>query len=283
MKNGVTSYSFSSYLDSGRMTLKDVIVRASAMGFDGVEIANITGEHDYPGDVLRKCAENEGIEICAYSISSDFAKNIQKELVHLKEEIDYAHQLGAGLLRTDIYHADVKNPYNEDVIEAIRCAADYAFSKGIKLATENHGGFFRTAHRLEELFCKVNHPNFGLLCDFANFADAGEEPDKATALLYSYVCHVHMKDCHLLDGARLYPGEGWYMTRNGDYLRCSIVGQGNLPLYQCLKLLYCGGFDGYLIQEFEGIEDCLYAVQKGLDYTRRLLAHIPNGMWQAGI
>jgi sugar phosphate isomerase/epimerase len=88
-----------------------------------------------------------------------------------------------------------------------------------------------------------------------------------------------MKDEHILDGDRIFPGEGWYMNRAGDYIRCAITGQGNIPMYKCLKVLKDAGYEGYLIQEFEGIEDCIYAVEKGLKYAKRLLNVLDQGMW----
>lgn len=280
MKHGVSTYSFDQLLSTGQLSLADAIREAGAMGFDGVELANLTENYPYDPEELRAAAREAGVELCSWATSANFAADISAQETTLSAEIDRAAAMGCKVVRTDIYHEDVPHPYAEDVLAALRRLADYAQEKGIVLVTENHGGYLVTPERLERLFQAVDHENFGLLCDFANFADANEDPARAVRLLKKHIRHVHVKDCHLLPGDRLYPGEGWYVTAGGDYWRCAIAGQGNLPLAQCMKTLVQSGYDGYLIQEFEGVEDCRMAIRAGLDYMKRLLAVLPRYAWQ---
>ncbi len=250
------------------------------MGFDGVELANLTENYPYDPEELCAAAREAGVELCSWATSANFAADISAQETALRAEIDRAAAMGCKAVRTDIYHEDVPHPYAENVLAALRRLADYAQEKDVVLITENHGGYLVTPERLERLFQAVDHENFGLLCDFANFADANEDPARAVRLLKKHIRHVHVKDCHLLPGDRLYPGEGWYVTAGGDYWRCAIAGQGNLPLAQCMKTLAQSGYDGYLIQEFEGVEDCRMAIRAGLDYMKRLLAVLPRYAWQ---
>lgn len=279
MKHGVSSYSFCQYLDSGRLDLVGVIKKAAELGFDGIELANITENYTYDIDELKKAGEEAGIRFSSWATSADFLSDIPTQIENLKKEIDRAHYLGCEVLRTDIYHYEMANPYIPEVMQAIRDLADYCQEKGMVLTTENHGGPLCTATRLDKLMQVVDHDNFGILCDFANFVDGGEDPVQAVNLLKYRIRHVHMKDVHILDGNRIFPGEGWYMSRNGDYSRCAITGQGNVEMYKCMKVLADAGYDGWLIQEFEGIEDCIYAVEKGLKYAKRLLKVLPLGAW----
>ena len=280
MKHGVSTYSFDQLLSTGQLSLAGAIREAGAMGFDGVELANLTENYPYDPEELRAAACEAGVELCSWATSENFAADISAQETALRAEIDRAAAMGCKVVRTDIYHEDVPHPYAEDVLAALRRLADYAQEKGILLVTENHGGYLVTPERLERLFQAVDHENFGLLCDFANFADANEDPARAVRLLKKHIRHVHVKDCHLLPGDRLYPGEGWYVTAGGDYWRCAIAGQGNLPLAQCMKTLLQSGYDGYLIQEFEGVEDCRMAIRAGLDYMKRLLTVLPRYAWQ---
>ena len=280
MKHGVSTYSFDQLLSTGQLSLADAIREAGAMGFDGVELANLTENYPYDPEELRAAACEAGVELCSWATSANFAADISAQETALRAEIDRAAAMGCKAVRTDIYHEDVPHPYAEDVLAALRRLADYAQEKDVVLITENHGGYLVTPERLERLFQAVDHENFGLLCDFANFADANEDPARAVRLLKKHIRHVHVKDCHLLPGDRLYPGEGWYVTAGGDYWRCAIAGQGNLPLAQCMKTLAQSGYDGYLIQEFEGVEDCRMAIRAGLDYMKRLLAVLPRYAWQ---
>lgn len=280
MKHGVSTYSFDQLLSTGQLSLAGAIREAGAMGFDGVELANLTENYPYDPEELCAAAREAGVELCSWATSANFAADISAQETALRAEIDRAAAMGCKAVRTDIYHEDVPHPYAENVLAALRRLADYAQEKGVVLITENHGGYLVTPERLERLFQAVDHENFGLLCDFANFADANEDPARAVRLLKKHIRHVHVKDCHLLPGDRLYPGEGWYVTAGGDYWRCAIAGQGNLPLAQCMKTLAQSGYDGYLIQEFEGVEDCRMAIRAGLDYMKRLLAVLPRYAWQ---
>lgn len=280
MKHGVSTYSFDQLLSTGQLSLAGAIREAGAMGFDGVELANLTENYPYDPEELCAAAREAGVELCSWATSANFAADISAQETVLRAEIDRAAAMGCKAVRTDIYHEDVPHPYAENVLAALRRLADYAQEKDVVLITENHGGYLVTPERLERLFQAVDHENFGLLCDFANFADANEDPARAVRLLKKHIRHVHVKDCHLLPGDRLYPGEGWYVTAGGDYWRCAIAGQGNLPLAQCMKTLAQSGYDGYLIQEFEGVEDCRMAIRAGLDYMKRLLAVLPRYAWQ---
>ena len=218
-----------------------------------VELANLTENYPYDPEELRAAACEAGVELCSWATSANFAADISAQETALRAEIDRAAAMGCKAVRTDIYHEDVPHPYAENVLAALRRLADYAQEKDVVLITENHGGYLVTPERLERLFQAVDHENFGLLCDFANFADANEDPARAVRLLKKHIRHVHVKDCHLLPGDRLYPGEGWYVTAGGDYWRCAIAGQGNLPLAQCMKTLLQSGYDGYLTAELSAM------------------------------
>lgn len=256
------------------MDLCDVIRQAAEIGFEGIELANI---HDkwmdlsYRPEEVKRAAEQAGIEICAWSMWADYAcEDVGYEIGRVKKEIDEAAFLGCSLVRTDICGDSNSNRFASPIITGLQELCDYCTEKGITLVTENHGRAFCFPERLDELCRLVGKPNFGLLCDFANFAAADVDVVHAMSRISPLVRHVHMKDCHLLSGERIYPGEGWYVTSGGNYWRCAITGQGNVPLYSCLHSLRKDGYDGWLIQEFEGIENPVYALAQGLDFTKRL-------------
>lgn len=284
MKHGVSSYSFAKYLCEKKMTLGDVIRKAAEIGFEGIELANITDEWlglSYDLAELKRTAEEAGIEICSWALWADFAgENVTAKIARVKKEIDQAHFLGCSVVRTDVCDESAADRYAPQIIEALRELSDYCAEKSITLATENHGSCFCLPERLDELCRRVGKSNFGLLCDFANYADAGVDPAYAVSVIRPLIRHVHMKDCHLLSGDRVFPGDGWYVTPTGGYWRCAITGQGNLPLYACLNSLREGGYDGWLIQEFEGIEDPIYAVTQGLRFTKRLMKALDHGVWK---
>lgn len=146
-----------------------------------------------------------------------------------------------------------------------RAVSDYAEKKGIKTMVENHGYFCQEALRVEKLVNAVGSPNFGLLLDMGNFLCADDSPELAFGRLASFAKHVHAKDFHIKSGSEPSPGRGFFTSRAGNYLRGSIIGHGNVPVYQCLRILAASGYDGYVSIEFEGIEENKYAIETGLE------------------
>ena len=91
-----------------------------------------------------------------------------------------------------------------------------------------------------------------------------------------YVFYVHAKDFIVKDGKGADPGEGFFQSRGGNYLRGTIIGHGVVPVMQCLRVLKNNGFDGYVSVEFEGIEDCMLGIRIGLDNLKKYLSSIEN-------
>ena len=136
---------------------------------------------------------------------------------------------------------------------------------------ENHGFFCQDSERVEKLVNGVNHPNFGLLIDMGNFLCVDEDPTAALGRLMPYAFHVHAKDFHVKSGNEPNPGEGWFQSRAGNYLRGAIIGHGDVPIVQCLRLMKKADYDGVLSIEFEGIEEPLKGIAIGLENLRRFV------------
>ncbi|MNL70915.1 hypothetical protein D3C87_1959850 [compost metagenome] len=66
------------------------------------------------------------------------------------------------------------------------------------------------------------------------------------------------------------PGEGWFKSSFGTYLRGSIVGHGDLNIREILRVVKSSGYDGYISLEFEGMEECKKGTLIGLNNIRRI-------------
>ena len=137
--------------------------------------------------------------------------------------------------------------------------------------TENHGYFSQDAARVEKLINTVAHPNFGALVDLGNFMCADENPNLSVGILAPYAKHVHCKDFLWKSGDVTDPGEGWFRTRGGNYLRGTIIGHGEARVAQSLFVLKKAGYDGYVTVEFEGMEDNLRGIALGKKNLQRFL------------
>ncbi len=94
--------------------------------------------------------------------------------------------------------------------------------------------------------------------------------------LAPFAKHVHVKDFHLKSGIEGNPGDGFFATRGGNYLRGAIVGHGNVPVKQCLSVLKKSGYDGFVSIEFEGLEAPCLGIELGLKNLKRFIEEISN-------
>lgn len=280
MKIGVSSYSFSKAVNSGVLTQFDVVSKAKEMGFEIIEFAGLIvpeGEtaESYAERIKEECAR-VGIEMGNYTIGADFINgsdgNLEAEIDRLKGEVKIAKILGAPGMRHDAT-AGFKSGYVgpksfEDalpiLVKGCRAITEYAQDFGIRTMVENHGFFCQDSERVEKLVNGVNHKNFGILVDMGNFLCADEDPFKAVGRLAPYAFHVHAKDFHTKPGTSPNPGEGWFFSRGGNYLRGSIIGHGDVPVVQCLRILKNAGYNGAVSIEFEGMEDSFTGISVGL-------------------
>lgn len=288
MKIGVSSYSFHKLVSSGVMTQLEVIGKAKDMGFDVIEFSTLSlPEGETPltfAPKVRAECDRVGISVANYTIYADFLNgsdgNLQAEVERLKEEVQVASILGSPGMRHDATWGPSKDRQGARSFDALlpvlaegcRAVAEYAAGFGIRTMVENHGYFAQDSERVEKLVAAVNHPNFGLLVDMGNFLCADENPAVAVARVLPYAFHVHAKDFHVKSGLEADPGEGWFPSRAGNYLRGAIIGHGNAPIAQCVRLLKRSGYEGVLSVEFEGMEDPIKGIAIGQANLRRFVS-----------
>lgn len=285
MKFSVSSYSFQKLLNNGTYTQRDLIAIAKDMGFDAVEYTDLMPEDGMTdleyAKVLRAEAEKHGIEISAYTIGADFLKkDLDEEVKRLYGQVDVTAALGAKRMRHDATggfpEPEAKYRSFDGALpilaEGCRRVTEYAAEKGIETMVENHGYFCQDSVRVASLVNAVNHPNFGLLVDIGNFMCADDEPAAAVGRVAGFAKHVHAKDFIFKSGNGPDPGDGFFRTRGGNYLRGTVVGHGAVPVYQCIQTLKRSGYDSFVTIEFEGVEDNLWAIKTGLENLKKYSA-----------
>lgn len=281
MKIGVSSYSFSQLIRKGEIDQLGIVSKAKEMGFDVIEFAGLMipeGEEALSfADQIQKECKRVQIEVGNYTIGADFLNgsqgNLEAEIERLKGEVHIAQALGATGMRHDAtigYLGTYQGPRGfEDalpsLIEGCRAVTQYAAAYGIKTMVENHGFFCQDSERVEKLANGVNHPNFGVLIDMGNFLCVDEDPAVAMGRLMPYAVHIHAKDFHMKSGEKPNPGAGWFQSRGGNYLRGAIIGHGEVPVHQCLRIMKNHGYDGTISIEYEGMEDPIQGIQIGFE------------------
>ncbi|MFC1582463.1 sugar phosphate isomerase/epimerase family protein [Planctomycetota bacterium] len=290
MKIGVSSYSYSRLVRAGQMTQLEVIGKAKEMGFDCIEFSNFILPDDetplsFAPKVKEEC-ERVGLEVVNYTIGADFIKGSggdwKAEVERLKDEVKVAEILGVPGMRHDAtggFPPGHEGPKSFDaalpaLIKGCKAVTKIAADAGIKTMVENHGRFCQDSQRVEKLICGVEHPNFGVLIDMGNFLCVDEDPGLAIGRLMPYAFHVHAKDFFTKSGNAPHPGEGWFMSRAGNFLKGSIIGHGDVPIVQCLRVMANAAYDGILSIEFEGQEDPLLGIRIGLENLRKYVSSL---------
>lgn len=280
MKLGVSSYSLWQDIHAGRLDFVGAIGVIAEMGGEHVEIVPLgfdLTENAALVDSIKRRAADVGIEISNYAIGANFAglddEAYAREIARVKREVDVAAALGVSLMRHDVANSTDTSirQFLSDLprlAEACRQIADYAAPLGITTSVENHGYYIQASDRVQALIHEVGRDNFRTTLDIGNFVCVDEDPAIAVAKNISYASMVHVKDFYIRP-ATLNPGDGWFRSSGGNYLRGAIAGQGDLDIRSAIRSVRQSGYDGYLSIEFEGMEPCRQATKIALDNARR--------------
>lgn len=281
MKLGISTYSLYQAYQAGEMSVTDIIAYIAEIGAEHVEIVplgyNLVEQPELIQQIKQQAAAS-GIEISNYAIGANFAhlndEAYAQEIARVKQEVDVAAALGAKRMRHDVASSSDLSIGNflqqlPHLAEACREIADYAKQYGIITSVENHGYFLQQSDRVQALVKTVDHENFRTTLDIGNFLCADEPSLVAVKNNIPLASMVHVKDFLYRPAAKM-PGEGWFNTSNGNWLRGTIVGHGDIDIPQVLTIIKQSGYDGYISIEFEGMEECKRASKLGLEYVKRV-------------
>ena len=288
MKISLSTYAFDKYIKEGKLNQLTLLKKAKELGFDAVEYTLLTPPENVSVNDWAKSIKEEadklGIEIVAYTVGAKLylpnEEDLQKEVDEVISKLETASILGAKIFRHDVtflYYdtLDGKSfdrmlPYfKENAIKITERAKEL----GIKTCTENHGNIAQDSARIERLYNAVNNENYGVLIDVGNFACVDEDSAKAVSLLAPYCVHAHVKD-FLYRPYKKASKKGFFKTRACNYLKGCAIGDGIIPVKQCLSILKEVGYDGYVTLEYEGDKDCIKEIAKGVKRLKKYLNEI---------
>lgn len=279
MKFGVSTYCFWQVMQKGEMDMLQAIGKIAEIGGEHAEIVpigiDLTEKPELVAAIRAKAAE-VGIPLSNYAIGANFSglsdEAYEAEIERVKREVDVAAALGVSLMRHDVANSEDRSisRFLSDLprlAEACRRIADYAAPLGITTSVENHGYYIQASDRVQALVQAVDRPNFRTTIDIGNFVCVDEEPVTAVRNNIPFASMVHAKDFYR---RALNPGEGWFRSSGGTYLRGAIVGQGDLDIRSIMRIIRQSGYDGYMSIEFEGMEPCVEGTRIALANARRL-------------
>lgn len=283
MKIGLSSYSLSRDIKAEKMDILQAIDWVAKNGGEHIELSpsgyTLTDNPELVKSIVAK-AKDAGIAISSYTIGANFiqpdAEKLKAEIERLKKEVDIAGTLGVKRMRHDAASRPIPECGMEQfakdlplVAGACREVADHAKQYGITTSVENHGFFMQKSDRVQALMLAVGRDNFKTTLDVGNFMCADENSVAAVKNNIRFASHIHFKDFYLRP---FYadPGEGWFKTLSGNFLRGAIVGQGDIDMRAVIGVIKASGYDGFISIEFEGMEDCQAGSRIGMANLRRL-------------
>lgn len=281
MKLGISMYSLYQALSAGEMSIAEIIDYIASIGAEHVEIVplgfNLVDNPELI-EVIKNQAKESRIEISNYAVGANFSglndEQFEQEVERLKKEVDVAAALGVRKMRHDVASSgdlSIVNFLKElpRLAKACQEIADYALPFGITTSVENHGFFIQHSDRVKSLVNLVDRPNFRTTLDIGNFLCVDESPAAAVANNISMASMVHVKDFYYRS-SKDNPGEGWFNSSNGNWLRGAIVGHGDIDIPYVLRKVKESGYDDYISIEFEGMEDCRKGTRIGFEFVKRV-------------
>ncbi len=236
----------------------DLIDLAVEYGHSSLEALSIM-EFETPdlekAQKVRDYADSKNIKFCCISAFFDFTKEDYDEAMErLKKYAQIAQILGSPYLHHTVL-AEFEDParvlaerdkFFEIGIRAVREIYDYAKPLGVQTIYEDQGFIFNGVKGLGALLENADR-DIGLVVDFGNIAQSGDE---VTQLLRAYpdkVRHVHIKDVRVTDEPL---SEGSLPTINNKYMTEVKLGTGDVRLKEALSILKEIGYNGYMSAEF---------------------------------
>ena len=162
----------------------------------------------------------------------------EKNLADGKRYIDLARQLYCPYVRVfpnnfskERDKAETMSLISKGLLEL----GEYAKNRKVTVLMETHGDVVKIEDILR-IMQSAEHPNVGLIWDPANmWTITREAPAEAYTQLKKYIRHTHIKDAKLVDGK----------------LQYTLLGQGEVPIFEAVDALSKGGFNGYYSFEWE--------------------------------
>lgn len=255
LKLSLAAYSFREYLPQGSrkgaMTLHDLLDLAAVWRLDALEPTSYYFSSEEPAYLhsLKAKAFRLGLDISGTAIRNNCClppgEARDREMAHVKKWIDHSVEFGAPVIR--VFAGSKPKDADRDqavawFVESMKACCDYAGSRGVFLAIENHGYLTETADDVLRLVDGVDHEWFGVNLDTGNFHD---KPYQNIAKVAPKAITVQVKVA-----VRTAAG-----TEEADFDR--IAG-----------ILRNVNYRGYVALEYEAKEEAMTAVPRYLDKLR---------------
>lgn len=259
LRLSLAAYSFRNLLPQGSkegtMTLHDLLDLAAVWRLDALEPTSYYFSSEEPAYLhsLKAKAFKLGLDISGTAIRNNFCLPPgtlrDRETAHVRKWVDHAVAIGAPVIRVFAGNQNRKQAPEDEfawVVDGIKASCDYAGSRGVFLAIENHGYLTKTADDVLRIVKAVDHEWFGVNLDTGNFES---DPYESMARVTPHAINVQVK-------AAVRTSQG---KEEADFGRI-------------VQILRHANYRGYLALEYEEEEDPMTAVPKYLGKLREAMA-----------
>ncbi|MEO6547158.1 MAG: TIM barrel protein [Ferruginibacter sp.] len=233
-------------------SFEQIVNFASQNGYNGIEFRGIQRELD-----LYRCNEfstaknrlatakmmkEKGLQFVNLGSSANlhFAEPVErkKNLDEARKYIDLAHELNCPFIRVfpnKFPKGQDKKATMELISKGLLELAVHAKGMGVMVLMETHGDLVITEDILQVMHA-AGDKSIGLVWDVANMWTITKEPPiEVYKRLKKYIRHTHIKDAKMVEGAEQY----------------TLLGQGEVPIFEAIRALSEGGYKGYYSFEWE--------------------------------
>ena len=233
-------------------TFEQITSFAVQHGYKGIEVRGLKRQMD-----LTKCPEfnseenrkvtlammkQKGLQFVGLGSSANLhlppGAEREKNLDEARRFIDLAEQVNCPYVRVfpnNLPKDQDKKPTMELIAKGLLELGDYAKNKNVTVLMETHGDLVKIED-LEWIMRAVKHKHVGLVWDVSNmWTITRESPVQAFKQLKKYIRHTHIKDARWVDGK----------------LQYTLLGQGDVPIFEAIDVLRKGGYKGYYSFEWE--------------------------------
>lgn len=273
MKTAVTMVSVARYFSEGKIDARGFIEFCAKLGVDAVDLLEYYWR-DKAAEVpqVPGWLRDNGLTISAYAVGNNFVKTDavewREQIEYVKRGIETAAALGANKMRVFGGHIPENTLEREEGIKLVKEGLSSCLGKAaeynVVLALENHGDMPGRSEEVLGIIREINSPFLRCNLDIANFmdddVDVQEDPVGAVRKLLPYSVHSHVKDFA-------------YFSDMPEKLKGCVLGEGLVPVRECLQIMSDGGYDGYLSLEFEGRAhiDELVGIEKSIKNLQAIL------------
>ncbi len=278
MKFALLTVTYSGLFYNGpALSVIDQIRKARALGFDGLSIETkrpVASPLDLTSadrTAIRAAAAAEGITLCAIESLSNFASQLMEErennLAMMRLAIDLASDLEIPVVKvfaawpgiisdeddtalyapyervayyTKLYPADLRKWRR--AVDGLRETADWAASRGVTLALQNHAPLIRAGYEdTLTMMREIDRPNVGLCLDVPLFKER-----QSDAYVHEAVraCGKHILLTH-------YGAWNFRQTETGETVQEHGPSyDGTINYREYFAALQQAGYEGFLVSEY---------------------------------